>query len=152
MTDKLFNSILENALRLLILLDENIMPQTLDRIYVMDFIATYSHSFGIGEYDLNGENPFKFSEFASKRELIAESLKELVLRGLAVPVNLNTGFTYVISADGEELCETLISEYATEYRIAVGKVIPAISDKDERELIHMVNTISSQSLEVKMHE
>ena len=75
--DRLFNSTFENSLRLLILLDEYDMPQTLDMLYAVDFMTIYSEPFGLSEQNLNGDNDLKFSEFASQRDLVKEALKEL---------------------------------------------------------------------------
>ena len=74
--DRLFNSTFENSLRLLILLDEYDMPQTLDMLYAVDFMTIYSKPFGLSEQNLNGDNDLKFSEFASQRDLVKEALKD----------------------------------------------------------------------------
>ena len=58
MMDRLFNSAFENSLRLLILLDEYDMPQTLDKLYVVDFMSLYSASLGVNDQNLNGDNNF----------------------------------------------------------------------------------------------
>ena len=81
--DRLFNSTFENSLRLLLLLDEYDMPQTLDMLYAVDFMTIYSEPFGLSEQNLNGDNDLKYSEFASQRDLVKEALKELVLNGTA---------------------------------------------------------------------
>lgn len=49
MTKNPFNSIFENSLRLLILLDIYDMPQTVDMLYAVDFMTVYGRSFGITE-------------------------------------------------------------------------------------------------------
>ena len=82
MPNKLFNTTFENALRLLILLDVYDYPQTLDMLYAVDFMATYGKTFNITEDNLNGDNQYKFSEFASRREAVKIALKALVLDGL----------------------------------------------------------------------
>lgn len=63
MTKNPFNSIFENSLRLLILLDIYDMPQTVDMLYAVDFMTVYGRSFGITETNLNGYNEYRFSEF-----------------------------------------------------------------------------------------
>lgn len=89
MTDKLFNSNFENSLRLLILLDEFVMPKSLDMLYAADFMSAYGATFHISQSNLNGENPYMFSEFASRRGVVRAALKELVLDGFVVPVKLD---------------------------------------------------------------
>ena len=64
--NKLFNSVFENSLRILLLLAEFDCGQSLDKIYATDFMVTYGATFGVSESDLNGDNQYKFSEFASR--------------------------------------------------------------------------------------
>ena len=83
---KIFNSTFENALRLVLLLDTFKTPQTLDMLYAVDFISVYGADFGISDTNLNGDNHYKFSEFASRREVVRLALKEMVLQGFIVPL------------------------------------------------------------------
>lgn len=98
--DRLFNSTFENSLRLLLLLDEYDMPQTLDMLYAVDFMTIYSEPFGLSEQNLNGDNDLKFSEFASQRDLVKKALKELVLNGNAEAVSYKDGLSYIITPEG----------------------------------------------------
>lgn len=144
--NKLFNSNFENSLRLLILLDEFIMPKSVDMLYAADFMSAYGATFQLSQVDLNGENPYKFSEFASRRGVVRAALKELVLEGYAVPVKLDKGFAYTISPEGEEFCQSLESEYAAEYRRVASRVVQVIGDKSERTVISMINRMSANTL------
>ena len=143
--DKLFNSVFENSLRLLILLDEYDMPQTLDMLYVVDFMTLYSASFGITNKNLNGDNDYKFSEFASQRKLVRDALKEMVLNGTAEAVSYKDGLSYIITPEGEDYCESLDSDYAREYRENARSVIKSVSGKNERTLIASIYKMSGQS-------
>lgn len=96
MMNKLFNTVFENSLRVIILLDVFDMPQTIDMLYAIDFMAQYGATFGVSEYELNGNNPFRFSEFAARREIIKEALRQLVLKGLVKPLGMTKGMAYVI--------------------------------------------------------
>ena len=145
MMKQVFNSIFEYSLRLLILLDEYDMPQTMDMLYAVDFMTLYSAAFGIGNKNLHGENDLKFSEFASHRELAREALKELVLNGTAQAVSYKDGMSYVIAPEGEEYSKSLQSDYATEYRHAAQAIIRATEDKTERELIADIYRLSDKS-------
>ncbi|HOT58821.1 MAG TPA: hypothetical protein PK074_09070 [Spirochaetales bacterium] len=145
MPNKLFNTTFENALRLLILLDVYDYPQTMDMLYAVDFMATYGRTFNITEDNLNGDNQYKFSEFASRREAVKIALKALVLDGLVQALNLNDGITYTVSSDGEDYCNSLESEYATEYRRNAQLVIKSVAGKTERELISKINKMSARS-------
>lgn len=146
MTDRLFNSIFENSLRMLLLLDEYDMPQTLDRLYAIDFMSLYSRSFGITDEDINGDNEYKFSEFASHRELVRAALKELVLDGMAQAVGYVNGMAYIITSEGEDYCESLSSAYAREYRKSAKAVISATDDLSERKLISSIYDMSAKAL------
>ena len=145
--NRLFNTTFENALRLIILLDVFVMPQNLDMIYATDFIAMYGATFGVTETDLNGDNQYKFSEFASRREIVKKTLRELVLNGLLVAVNMTNGIAYTISSDGEDYCENLDSDYAKEYRRCAEQVVRSINGRSERELISHINRMSAKSIQ-----
>ena len=119
--EMLFNSTFENSLRLLILLDEYDLPKT--------------PRFGVTDRNLNGNNEYKFSVFASHRESVKEALKELVLNGTVLAVSYNHGLSYIISPEGEDFCGSLESDYAKEYRKNVKAVIKAVGNRSERTLI-----------------
>lgn len=146
MPNKLFNTAFENSLRLLILLDAFDEPQTLDMLYAVDFMATYGAAFGITATNLNGDNQYKFSEFASKRDAVKNALKQLVLSSMVQALNLNNGIAYTISSDGEEYCKSLSSEYADEYRKSAELVMKSLSGKSERTLISGINKLAVKSL------
>lgn len=147
--DSLFNSTFENSLRLLILLDEYDFPQTLDMLYVVDFMVLYSASFGITKKNLNGDNDYKFSVFASHRESIKEALRELVLNGTAQVVGFNNGLSYIITPEGEDFCGSLDSVYAREYRENAKEVIKTIGNKSERVLIDEIYKLSGESFQLE---
>ena len=150
--DRLFNSTFENSLRLLILLDEYDMPQTLDMLYAVDFMTIYSKPFGISEQNLNGDNDLKFSEFASQRDLVKDALKELVLNGNAEAVSYKDGLSYIITPEGEDYCSALTSEYAREYRKAAKSVISATKGKSERALIAEIFKLGGKSYRQEGHQ
>ena len=143
---RLFNSTFENSLRLLLLLYEYDLPQTMDKLHAVDFMTIYSQTFSLAEHNLNGDNSFKFSEFASQRELVREALKELVLNGTAEAVGYKNGLSYVITPEGEDFCRSLESDYAKQYRENAQIVIKATADKSERVLIAEVYRLSGQSV------
>lgn len=109
-------------------------------------MTLYSQAFGLADHNLNGENNFKFSEFASQRELVREALKELVLNGTAEAVSYKNGLSFIITPEGETFCESLESDYAKEYRENAGNVIKATEDKSERTLIAEIYRLSEQSV------
>ena len=146
MMNKLFNSVFENSLRILLLLAEFDCGQSLDKIYATDFMVSYGATFGVSESDLNGDNQYKFSEFASRREIVRQALKQLVLDGLVWPVNSTVGILYSITDAGREYSNILGSEYAVEYRSTAKKVVEIVSNVSERTIIDKINKMSAESL------
>ena len=146
MMNNLFNSTFENSLRILLLLNEYELPQTLDMIYVIDFMALYGASLGITDHNLNGDNDYKFSVFASHRECVKEALKELVLNGTAQAVSYKGELSYIVTPDGEDFSASLESDYASEYKRNVQAVLKATHGKTERSLISAVNKLSAKSI------
>lgn len=119
------------------------MPQTLDMLYAVDFMTQYGKTFGITNEELNGSNPFKFSEFTGRRDLVKESLRQLVLKGLVQPIETSKGMAYVISAEGEEYCAMLDSEFALKYKEYACRAIEIVGDKSERQIISQINKLST---------
>jgi hypothetical protein len=146
MTNKLFNSAFENSLRILLLLAEFDCGQSLDKIYATDFMVSYGATFGVSESDLNGDNQYKFSEFASRREFVRQALKQLVLDGLVWPYNSPAGILYSITDAGREYGATLDSEYAEEYRSTARKIVKIVLEVPERSIIEKINKMSAESL------
>lgn len=146
MTNKLYNSAFENSLRILLLLDEFGCSQNLEMIYATDFMVTYGATFGVSEFDLNGENQYKFSEFASRREIVRLALKQLVLDGLVYPLNTGAGIQYAITKLGHDFSLTLDSEYAKEYRLTASRIVTFVVGKSERAIVGMINKLSAESL------
>jgi hypothetical protein len=80
-----FNTSFEVSLRMLIILNTVQTRLSIDRITALDFIAIYGKDFGVSEYNLHGDNDYRFSEYTSKREIVSQAIKELVLRGYITP-------------------------------------------------------------------
>lgn len=146
MTNKLFNSAFENSLRILLLLDEFRNNQSLEMIYAADFMVAYGATFGVSEFDLNGDNQYKFSEFASRREIVRLALKQLVLDGLVYPINTGSGIMYAVTELGHDFSLTLDSEYAKEYRTTAKQIVSVVDGKSERAIIDRINKLSAESL------
>lgn len=143
---RVLNSTLENALRIILLLDAFDTPQNTDMLYAADFIVVYGRTFGIADEDLNGDNPYKFSEFVSRRAVVQKALKELVLDGLVMPSEIDSGIVFQITADGKNYCASLESDYAKEYKTIAKKVVQFMSGKSERSVIAQINRMSATSL------
>ena len=109
-------------------------------------MTVYGKSFGITETNLNGDNEYRFSEFASRREPVRAALKEMVLNGTAQAVSYKKGLAYIITPEGEDYCESLESDYAKEYRHNAEKVISKMAGKTERAIISDINKKSAEAL------
>ena len=132
----LFNTTFENSLRVLLVLAADAKkPKTADMIAAVDFLTIYGGTLGLTDTNLHGENPFSFSEFTSRRELVFDAVKELVVKGLVTAEKCQTGFCYKISPIGMNVVSSLDSDFATEYAVAVHQTLEWAGEKDEQEII-----------------
>lgn len=141
----IFNAPLENAIRLIILMDVFDKPQTLDMLYAIDFIAIYGETFGITNINLNGDNQYKFSEFASRRELVGLALREMVLDGFVKPMQIKDGIGYLLAGNGRAYCAELESKYAEEYKAAAVAAVMEYGRQSERAIMERINKLSTES-------
>ena len=72
MRNGVFNTIFENMLRILLLIDTMNVPANADRIAALDFICIYGKKCKVLDKNLHGDNKFGFSEFANKQRKITE--------------------------------------------------------------------------------
>lgn len=119
---------------------------TLDRISAYDFIAIYSEDFSISNISLNGENGFSFSELSSRRKLIKAAIRSLVVDGLVVASDDETGIVYSISALGRRMSESFRSEYAEKYRKLMRLVAEGFGKYSDVRLLNEINRKSTDSL------
>lgn len=135
---KLFNSIYEMKLRTLFVLaakpDEVF---SVERINAVDFISLYGKLFDVGDENIHGDSPYKYAEIASRRELIKEATKSLVLEGLILP-DFSNGFSYGITEAGENYVGKFQSEYAEEYRSNLEKTMQLYGDFSEQDLMRLI--------------
>lgn len=143
----IFNSPFEVSLRILLILNEcEGLSLTADKITAADFISVYGASFGISDTNLHGNNIFKFSEFATKRFLIKQAIKILIIQGhIVVEFNKN-GFTYTITNTGINYCNSLESDYANIFREIVHKSRVYILENSETDLLDMIHKYSISSI------
>ena len=135
---KLFNSIYEMKLRTLFVLaakpDEVF---SVERINAVDFISLYGKLFDVCDVNIHGDSPYKYAEIASRRELIKEATKSLVLDGLAFPDFCN-GFSYGITETGKTYVDKFESEYAKEYRSNIEKTLHHYGEFSEQSLMRLI--------------
>jgi len=144
---KLFNSAFEISLRIILLLSASgAAGMTIDRILAYDFIAIYSRFFGLSDTSLHGNNDFGFSEFATRRNLIQNALKSLILDGMVNVLRKDDGFHYSINKNGKALCSNLTVEYAIVYSILAKKVMEKYDPMSEVEVLSVINKESTKAL------
>ena len=105
----------EVSLRVLLTLEAS--PRdwlTSDRIAAADFITVYGKDFGIAGENLHGDNSYKYSELALRRELIKEALKASVFRRFVDVKSTPDGFVYALGKLGGDFCADFESGYAEE--------------------------------------
>lgn len=134
-----FNTSFEMSLRILIILNTAQSKLSIDRITALDFISIYGRDFGVSEYNLHGDNSYRFSEYATQREIVSQAIKELVLRNYIKPHCNKSGFGYNISSSGMSFCESLNDEYAEYFTEIVKKSIVCFSNYSDRKLTHCIN-------------
>ncbi len=136
---EIFNTPFEVSLRILIALNVSDARLSVDRISALDFITIYGKDFGVSEYNLHGDNDYRFSEYASKREIISQAVKNLVLMRYILPHCNKSGFTYSISKSGISFCESLNNEYAEKYSAIAKNTHTVFSSYSDRKIIYTIN-------------
>lgn len=144
---ELYNTPLETALRLLLIFEEGSQPYySKDLIAAVDFITLYGYSFGFSTKNINGDNAFKYSEYATRRLLADEALIILVRRKLIKAVCSEWGFLYSITEQGTQFANSLCTSYADEYREQCHMVLSKLAEEDEKDIIKIVSELAQKSL------
>ncbi len=140
MITKIFNTPHEVSIRFLLTLYVSQEKQLkYETITALDFLSIYSKDFDISEFNLNGNNPFNFSEFASNKKTTKEAIKLLVVKNLVDINTLNKSFVYKINSNGIALCDSLHNNYSKQY-IEQSKLVKIFTqDMTERSIMSYVN-------------
>ena len=142
---RIFNTSFELSLRALVMLGVSGKPIDLELAYVADFVATYGKTFSISDRNINGDNQFMFSEFAVRRGIMLNALKELVLEGYAQPSATSDGIVYVVTDEGSRLIETLRSGYASAYAECVRSALAYIEGRSLQGVVDEIYRLSRKS-------
>ena len=84
----------ECSLSFLVILYAKDEMKTEYELVAYDYIATYAQDFGVADYNLNGENVYRDSEYFTRKSIAPEAIKMLVLRGF---INVDGGDAFTIS-------------------------------------------------------
>lgn len=146
---KALGSVFELSMRYLLLLHvSGKKPLTESRLCAEDFICTYAADFGIATENLNGNNGYRYGEYASRCSMANDVIRHLVLHGLIKPNADAHGFTYTITDAGIEYCCALNSIYADSYYQLAYTVIEHYAHFEDAELVrHIWAKASSEGRE-----
>lgn len=137
--DKLFNTTFEISLRVMLVLNASLEQLSIGKITAFDFIANYGIDFAVSESNLHGNNRMRFSEYATRREIVGQAIKSLVLLGYVAPRYGKDGFSYSLTDEGKLFCQELNDEYATKYSTVMNKVLAQYANNSEVELVNKIN-------------
>ena len=141
--NSVYNSVHEIKIRILLLLECSTKEYvSADTIAGLDFITVYGKEFGVSNYNLHGDNRYKYSELPSRREVVRMALNILVTNAL-VEVNVTNGFEYQLSDKGEDFINSFISNYSKKYREIAAITFRKYGNVDETELFKMIQSKSS---------
>lgn len=146
--NNLFNTEFEVSLRVLLTLEtarEQMLTE--DMISAADFISVYGKEFGTADKNLHGDNKYKFSEFALRRELVRKAIRQLVLDDLIHVTSSKKGFSYSINQRGLNYITNFTSDYAEAYRRLTAQTLILIADKTERDVLKLINRRSLSSMQ-----
>ena len=145
---ELFNTPFETALRVLLLLETGARTDfSINMIAALDFAALYGRSFGFSEENLHGDNLFKFSEFATRKELTNAGITFLVQRGFVDITPTKNGFVYRVSPSGQKFASRLNTKYAKEYKEQIRLALRHFSSDSEQTILNKINKVAVASLE-----
>lgn len=140
--NRVFNTSFELSLRALVMFGVSGKPIDLELAHVADFVATYGKAFAISNRNINGDNQFMFSEFAVRRGIMQDALKELVLEGYAQPSATSSGLAYVVTEEGSRLLDELQSNYASDYADCARSALAYIERRSLQDVIDEIHRLS----------
>lgn len=143
--NKIFNTTFENSLRLLIILNSVNKALDSDFLATIDFMSIYNKTLNIGEKDLNGQNSFAFCEYTTRRKIIKQAIKELVLKNLIDVIQMAKGFCYKINNNGRDVVNSFNTNYAKEYSKSIVYTLKFAKGKNVKSLLSFINEKANQS-------
>lgn len=147
MRSKVFNTVFENMLRVLLLADTLDTPANVDRLAALDFICIYGKKCKVLDKNLHGDNEFGFAEFAIKREKITEAIKLSVRNDFINVEHTEQGFLYSINDRGREIVQNIQSSYARAYTVGAKIVCRKFSGFTDDGVLQYISDRATESKE-----
>lgn len=147
MRSKVFNTVFENMLRVLLLADTLNAPANVDRLAALDFICIYGKKCKVLDKNLHGDNEFGFAEFANKREKITEAIKLSVRNDFIKVGHTDQGFLYSINDRGREVVQNIQSSYARAYTVGAKIVCRKFSGFTDDGVLQYISDRATESKE-----
>ena len=132
-------NIFECEIRFLVLLKNCRSALSEYGIVAIDYMATFGADFGISEYNLNGDNVYRDSEFIARKQMAPMAIKDLVLRGL-ISIEGSDGFKYIISDKGLEAVSKISGAYSEAYSEMTNKVLDRNKNRTETDIVSEINS------------
>ena len=147
MRSKVFNTVFENMLRVLLLADTLDAPANVDRFAALDFICIYGKKCKVLDKNLHGDNEFGFAEFANKREKITEAIKLSVRNDFINVEHTDQGFLYSINDRGREVVQNIQSSYSKAYTVGAKIVCRKFSGFTDDVVLQYISDRATESKE-----
>lgn len=142
MNEQIFNTEFEISIRILSLLFNSSKKLSLEKISYLDFISTYSKDFSVNQFNIHGESNFKLSEFITRRLIISNSIKQLVLDRYIIPSINQKKLVYKISKKGSSLISSMNDDYFFHLMDINKKVLEKYSGIPEKQIYKEISMIA----------
>ena len=129
----------ECEIRFLILLKNSEVLMSEYELVAFDYMSTFGADFGLSEYNLNGDNVYRDSEFIVRKQMGPTVIKDLVLRGL-ISVDGTDGFKYRISDKGLNTVSKINGAYSETYDEMANKVLDKYRNCEEKDIVSQINS------------
>ena len=129
----------ECEIRFLILLKNSEVLMSEYELVAFDYMSTFGADFGLSEYNLNGDNVYRDSEFIARKQMGPTVIKDLVMRGL-ISVDGTDGFKYRISDKGLNTVLKINGAYSETYDEMANKVLDKYRNCEEKDIVSQINS------------
>lgn len=122
------------------------------QITALDFIAVYAGDFDILDENLHGYGNYRFSEYLSRKTLVSDALRQLVLSRFLAIHTTESGYSYSISDSGMAFFKKIDNSYAKEYVLAVKAVLKHFNGANSIDMDQEINRVTALSIKENSHE